>query len=417
MKKFFLIISLLILTCSITSCNSSNQYEDISLTNEFAPKTSYQTLFHADVGTGFVHSKNGCLWYLDYETETDIPFCSNPACSHNRAGCDAEFSGLTYIYKGTLIDIPNHFTHDENRDWVDITEFIMSDLNGQNRKTISQLNYFITDMLAYEDRLYLCCLNYYYIEGEEKYSQPSHGKAYLAEVSLETGEVTYFSECLSDGWNNGLSLGGIYDGELYFQYSYSDEFDGEYTWPSELTWHSNYRKMDLKTYEITEITEEEFFYIIVTDVDGIENNARLYCTENEIIFETTKKKCQVYHSVPANLGAFALVKKGNDIYFSVSFNKNGILKYNTEEEKLYEAVKNWRTKDFELYSVSDSGKYIFGTYDHIYRDGNFFIVGKDELEFKEVDQNRLNEICENYNKGLEKTRLENSQKLQEYLNE
>ncbi len=395
MKKFFLIISLLILACSLSSCNSSNQYEDLSPAKGFAPKASYQTLFHADVGTGFVHSKNGCLWYLDYETEADIPFCSNPACSHNRAGCDAEFSGLTYIYKGTLIDMFTHFKRGENGERIANVEFIRSDLNGQNRKTISQLKYYINDMLAYNDKLYLCCLDQYYIEGEETIALPSHSKTYLAEISLETGEVIYFSDCYSDGWNNGLTLRGIYDGELYFQYSYSDEFDGEYTWPSELTWHSNYRKMNLKTYEITEITEKEFFYFIISDIDGIENNCRLYCTENEIFFETPDKKCRLYHDIPVKLAPNVFVKKGNNIYFSLLTDKYIFFKYNMEEEKLYEAFNN-KYGEYILYSVTDSGKYIFGTYDHIYRDGNFFIVREDELGFKEADQDRLNQICEDY---------------------
>jgi len=235
MRKFFLIVLLPLLACSLSSCNSSNSYEDISPTNGFAPKTSYQTLFHADVGTGFVHSKNGCLWYLDYETEIDIPFCSNPACSHKGEGCDAEFSGYTYIYNGALIDAAVEHQWNENDGLKYNINIIKSDLNGQNRKTTAQLNYFFMDnffidnVLAYNDKLYMCCLDQYYVEGEEKFSSPSHCRTYLVEISLETGEVTYSSDCLSDGWNNGLNLRGIYDGELYFHYSYSDEFDGEYT--------------------------------------------------------------------------------------------------------------------------------------------------------------------------------------------
>jgi len=158
--------------------------------------------------------------------------------------------------------------------------------------------------------------------------------------------------------------------------------------------------MNLRTYEITEITEEEYYYLILPDIDGIENNCRLYCTENEIFFETPDKKCRVYHDIPVKLDPNALLKKGNDIYFSVLTDKHLILKYNMEEERLYEDVNNKYTGDIQLYSVTNSGKYIFGTYNHIYRDGNFFIVGENELVFKEVDQNRLNEICEEYNKAL-----------------
>lgn len=405
MKKISIFFLIFLIPYLLSSCNSSKPYDGISLTNDLTPKTNYTTIYMTDVGTGFIHSKKSCLWYLDYETEIDIPFCSNPACSHNNSNCDAGFSGATYIYNGSLIDMI-YEDNLGNEEWIDTLSFIKSDLNGQNRNTLSKLNCFalidgtrIDDIQAYGDKLYLSCLEQYYVEGEEHYASPSHAKAYLAEISLETGETTYFSECLGDGWNMGISLRGIYNDELYFHYSYSDEYEGEYTFASELKWHSQYRKFNLKTHEITEISEEEYFYLYIPDIDGIENNCRLYCTDKEIIFETTNKKCRLYHDTPVVLEVDALLKKGNDIYFSVYANENSIFKYNMEEEKVYEAISDKYTKENRLYAVTDGCKYIFGSYNHLYRDGDVFIVGGDELEFKEISQNRFNEVCENFGKA------------------
>lgn len=398
MKKIYPVFFLSI--CLMTSCNSSESYEDITITASLIPKTNYETLYMTDVGTGFIHSKNSCIWYLDYETEIDVPFCSNPACTHNNDTCDAEFSGSTYIYNNIFIDMDYKIERGANEEWIDVVSFIKSDLNGQNRNTISQLNYYVDDMQAYEDKLYLSCLDRYYIDGEETFTQPSHSKAYLAEISLETGEITYLSECLGDGWNMGISLRGMYAGELYFQYSYSDEYEGDYTWASELTWHSQYRKLNLKTYEITEISEEEYFYLYIPDLDGIENNCRSHCTENEIVFETTDKTCKLYYDSPVKLGIDLLLKKGDDIYFSVFANENSLFKYSMDEEKLYEAVYSEYTDEIQLYAVTSDSKYIFGTYDRSYKNSSLFVAGEDNVVFLEVDADRFNEICGKYSDAL-----------------
>lgn len=359
-----------------------------------------------DVGTGFIYSKNSCISYFDYETETEIPFCSNPACTHDNDTCDAEFSGSTYIYNDIFIDMDRKFEWGgDNGEWINVVNFIRSDLNGQNRSTISQLNYFVEDMQAYRDKIYLGCLDQYYIEDEESFAQPSHGRAYLVEISLETGEITYLSECLGDGWNIGISLRGMYGGDLYFQYSYSDEYEGEYTWPSDLTWHSQYRKLNLKTHEITEISEDEYYYLYIPDLDGIENNCRAHCKENEIVFETTDKICKLRYDSSVKLGIDPLLKKGDDIYFSVFANENILFKYSMAEEKLYEAdysdyIDEIQLNEIQLYSVTGDGRYIFGTYDQSYKNSSLFVAGEDNVVFLEVNTDRFNEICEKYSDAL-----------------
>lgn len=399
MKKIYSFVLFLSL-CLMTSCKSSESYGDMAAIS-IIPKTNYKTLYMTDVGTGFIHGKNSCIWYFDYETETDIPFCSNPACAHNNSTCDAEFSGSTYIYNDVLIDMDRKSEWGNNGVWIDVVDFIRSDLNGQNRSTISQLNYYVEDMWAYEDKLYLSCLEKYYVEGEETFASPTHGRAYLAEISLETGEITYLSECLGDGQNIRISLRGMYDGELYFQYSYSDEYEEDQAWDSELTWYSQYGKLDLKTHEITEISEEEYFYHYIPDLDGIENNCRIHCTENEIIFETTDKTCKLHYDSPEKIGIDPLLKKGDDIYFSVFANDNILFKYSMAEEKLYEAdyndfINDTKADEIQLCAVTNEGKYIFGTYDRFYRNNSLFIAGKDDIVFLEIDADRFSEVCEKY---------------------
>lgn len=396
----------------MTSCNSSESYEDIAAVS-ITPKTNYKTLYMTDAGTGFIHGKNSCIWYFDYETETDIPFCSNPACAHDNENCDAVFSGSTYIYNNMLIDMDRKFEWDDNRGFINVVDFIRSDLNGQNRSTISQLNYYVEDTQAYqayEDKLYLACLDQYYVEGEETVTTPTHGRAYLLEISLETGEITYLSECLGDGLYIGISLRGMYDGELYFQCSYCDEYEGDYTlesdpWAFEHTSHARYSKIDLKTYEITEISEEEYFYHYVPDLDGIENNCRSHCTENEIVFETTNKLCKLQYDSPEKIGIDPWLKKGDDIYFSVFANDNILFKYSMAEEKLYEADYNdylngIKADEIQLYAVTNEGRYIFGTYDRHYNN-SLFIAGEDDVVFLEIGADRFNEVCGKYCDALE----------------
>lgn len=213
------------------------------------------------------------------------------------------------------------------------------------------------------------------------------------EISFVNDEIIFFSECINDAFYTDAFFYDIYDGELYFCLNYLDNFmtdvDGN---DLNANQYSNQYKFNLNTHKITENNNDFEPYIFKDNLDA-NGNCITYYKDNTIYFQTMEKTSSLIFECETQYNPISFdsrLKIGSDIYFEVIGNNKSIFKYDLNEEKLYESTYNNPKANSHLKSVFIEG-YIFVNEDEIY------MTDKNKLDFFEVDENRLNEICENYN--------------------
>ena len=378
MKKIFAAISCLLLF-AITSCSGGNSAEMPSGL-VLAPSTGYRYIYRTDCGTGLLHKKDSFLWYYDYESGVDIPLCSSPSCSHNSRDCYAYFPTWTFTYNNVFFLHSNEDEWSEDEGFIDHTLITAADLGSQTRREALRLDYETTGAYAYGDKLFLVCRDGYYLDGDILWANPDRGRVYLMEISLDTMEVSYQSECLADGFFADAELWCVFDGELYLRIYLRDEnIDLLDQQPI-----NKYVKYDLTTHEITDSSLQENVMFIVSD------DCMISYDNGTSGFVTPEKICELTSEV-ITIGApiFPWLKENNDVYFTVYGNASSIFKYDLAEERLYEA-EYAELKNNTLAAVTTNG-YVFVT-----ENEEVYTVNKEEIQFSEIDGDRYNEVCENW---------------------
>ena len=383
MKKIFAAIICLLLF-ALTSCKGGGSNAEMPSELILAPSTGYRYIYRTDCGTGLLHKKDCFLWYYDYESGVDIPLCSNPSCSHNNDSCYAYFPTWTFTYNNVFYLYSHEYEWSEDEGFIYQTLITAADLGSQTRREALWLDYETTGAYAYGDKLFLVCRDGYYLDGDILWANPDRGRVYMMEISLDTMEVSYQSECLADGLFANAQLWGVFDGELYFRISWYDEYDESIPLIDQPA-TNRYVKYDLTTHDITDSSVgEKFTFAISGDCMITYDN----CTTS---FVTPDKTCELISEV-ATTGApvFPWIKANNEVYFTVYGNASSIFKYDLADEKLYEAEYDGLNDDW-LVAVPTDG-YVFAA-----ENDEIYTVKKEDIQFSEIDGDRYNEVCENYN--------------------
>lgn len=380
MKKIFAAISCLLLF-ALTSCSGGNNAEmpsGLILT----PSTGYRYIYRTDCGTGLLHKKDCFLWYYDYESGVDIPLCSNPSCSHNSRDCYAYFPTWTFTYNNVFFLHSNEDEWSEDEGFIDHTLITAADLGSQTRREALRLDYETTGAYAYGDKLFLVCRDGYYLDGDILWANPDRGRVYLMEISLDTMEVVYQSECLADGFFADAHLWCVFDGELYFTVSWYDEYDENVLLIDQQS-TNRYLKYDLSTHEITESSLRENVRFLLDDCVITYDNG----TSGLV---TPEKTCELTSEVITDsTPIYPWLKADNEVYFNVYGNASSIFKYDLADEKLYEA-EYAELKNNTLVAVTTNG-YVFVT-----ENEDVYTAKKEDIQFSEIDGDRYNEVCENW---------------------
>ncbi len=167
---------------------------------------------------------------FDVKTQTDIPYCFEPNCTHKAPIWD--FTGKllqdgcpAYKFEQTPI------LHGENTIWFTGTELIRGDREGKNRKTIATLEIpqGLPWGMIYTDKDFFFVYtqadeytkekdkngNEYWLPGE-RLEKPEVG---IYRISLETGEQQYV--CRFWEYDANIRGGFYYNNHLYFGLTYS----------------------------------------------------------------------------------------------------------------------------------------------------------------------------------------------------
>lgn len=384
MKKIFAAIVCLLLF-ALTSCNGGGNTAEMPSELILTPSPGYRYLYRTDCGTGLLHKKGWYLWYYDYESGVDIPLCSNPSCSHNNDSCYAFFPTWTFTYNNVFYLYSPEHDWSEDEGFIYHTLITAADLGSQTRRETLRLDYETTHAYAYGDKLFLVCCEGYYLDGDSLWATPQRGRVYLMEISFDTMEVSYQSECLADGFFADAELWCVFDGELYLRIYLRDEnIDLLDQQPI-----NKYVKYDLTTHEITDSSFQENINFTVPDdcVVSYDNGT------TSIV--TPEKTCELTSEViTTGTPIYPWLKTDNEVYFEVYGNASSIFKYDLAAEKLYEA-EYAELKNNTLAAVTTNG-YVFVT-----ENDEVYTVKKEDIQFSEIDGDRYNQVCENWQAAVD----------------
>lgn len=392
MKKIFvLIIGLLI--CALTSCSSDSVNNNVEGPSDLilTPSSGYRYIYRTDCTSGLLHKKDGAfLWYYDYAGDVDIPLCSNPSCSHDSKSCYSFFPGWTFTCNNKIFLISVEDNWSETDGFKCYTTVTVADLYEQTRCDVLRIDYEATHSYAYGNKLFLVCKEGYYNDGESLWESPAMGRIYLIEISLDTTEITYRSECLADGYFADAELWGVFDNELYFKTYWSDNFDNDkntdFLYQPSI---NKYFKYVLSNHEIIDKGDYENFMFIIS------NDCMITYDKGTTSFVTPEKTCKLTSEIQTDTTPiYPLFETNNAVYFTVYGNAFSIFKYDLVAEKLYEA-EYAELQNNTLAAVRENG-YVFVT-----EDEEAYTLKKEDMLFSEIDNNRYNEVCEKWKSAAE----------------
>lgn len=376
--KIRYVIIILLSVILLTACNSKKDSGINSLQMSFYPSpiSGYRYIDYTDCGNGMLHKENTVLWYYDYETGIDLPLCSNPSCKHNDKECSAYYAGRSFIYNGKIIEIINRSVLNEENGFHDYAVINMADFDGYNRKNITTLDYARGETLAYRDKLFIACEEWYYEEGDDLNVSSNKARIYLMEISLETMEITFISECLVDGFFPILDFYGINEDKLYFMVSKYDDIE---------SFENNDSAIQMMTYDINSkeinTADRQWKYCL--------ENCIVYYTGNSVQFVTDEKTAELISDIHIDtMPLYPDFAKENNVYFTSFGNDISFFKYDLTEECLYEAQSEIFQTNRILAVLPDG--YVVKENDKL------SLLNSDNVIFNKIDTNRYNEVCSNY---------------------
>ncbi len=377
MKTWYLPFILLIVLILSSCASNSNNEKLISFSTCPSPMSGYNYIFYTDCGSGALFKKESCIWYYDYESQNSFSLCSNPSCKHNNKDCAAYYAGRNFIFKDKIIEVKNNSKEWNEKEGFKVNAILnISDFSGYNRKSIMELDYAFIDTYAYDDSLFIGCEEAYYEEDSDLYVSPDKARIYLMEISLDTLETVFISECLVDGYSPRLSFKGINNGELYFNVlknnQESDTENFEPIW-QEMKYDLNLKKISAADKQI-DFCSENCIAWFDDNITNIVTNEKVVQLKSDIYLDY----------IPLNID----VSDENNIYFRVFGNDDSVFKLNFKDEILYEA---------QLDGIGNSKVIsVFKDNYFIKTDKNISTINNEDLVFKEIDSTRYNEVCEHF---------------------
>lgn len=391
MKKISVAIVCLLL-CVLSSCNGDGISNNAEMSSNLilTPSSGYRYIYRTDCTSGLLHKKDSFLWYYDYESGVDIPLCSDPSCSHNSRSCYSYFPTWTFTCNNKFFLYSGEDDWSETEGFIYHTTIIAADLGEQTRREVLRIDYETTHAYAYGDKLFFICREGYYLDSDYLGANPNRGRVYLMEISLDTMEILYQSECLADGYFADAELWGVFEDELYFMiYSYDDSDNDENNDLLAQQPANKYVKYDLSTHEIVDNSDHEKFTFIVSD------DCMINYGNGITSFVTPEKNCELTSEVITSMTPILpLLEMNDEVYFTVYGNDSSIFRYDLAKEMLYEAEYD-ELKNNTLAAVTTNG-YVFVT-----ENEEVYTLNKEDMLFFKIDSNRYNEVCENWNAAVE----------------
>lgn len=397
MKKIISIIISMSMIFSLTSCNEKVQEYQIK-----GKEQNVITSLSNSYENGIIYISDGICNFYDYASDTSIPLCLKPNCTHNDDSCISKIISESecgaehvVIYKDSVY----FFTETESieGEGENTTYNIQSILHKCDLEsgeiidvlTISDLNCISSvSMILNGDTIYFTASNGAYQFEDGTWMNAGFGKQYLCSVDLtqksfENYGLVNDNEFVSNNVViNGNSINavadqviisGVYNSKIYLYYSYVEDQNiiinaiknNDYN----IDWKYEVKEFDLNTQKL-----------------NISDKAQPICMNDDwYVIENKSDKKIIATDKSGNIVEFDCTNELQfDLYQYAIYNDkiwdlyNGYV-YDLSTNEIHQISENYLGSNVTDY-ISDKGKYVICNYD-----------SESNLMYEMVDENIL--IC------------------------
>lgn len=216
LKKFIIILCILISVCVLTGCSAKKTEIDLSGTEIKMLSSGQASSFSQSNKDGYYELANPKqlrkgfnILYTDYNTKNKIVLCSSTSCEHREESCTGYITGApirNFVINDKIIVFS---LVEENGEYF--KNIISAELNGENRKILYTLNQSESEgdeYLCDNENLYFVISKPFEKNGEILYPQ------ILVKLNIYTGEMVEVLN-LSEKFDNAyVKIVGAYKDEL-----------------------------------------------------------------------------------------------------------------------------------------------------------------------------------------------------------
>ncbi|MBD5082485.1 MAG: hypothetical protein HDT44_12085 [Ruminococcaceae bacterium] len=202
---------------------------------------------------GELYMDNDKTVFCDFISMTAAPLCSKPNCPHNNEKICSAYNmyGVPFLYNEKIYYFVSDAIDNGDKTFSDITDVYISDTDGTNRSVVKTIKDLCpeegSNMFIVGNELYLFAVKHNFSEyggyGSEQTKEVRFCKFDLTDYSLTDIAL------LGTDYSNSSYFLGVFNGSIYFNYSYLEEPDVDFENTDYK--HKEY-KYDLKSGEISD---------------------------------------------------------------------------------------------------------------------------------------------------------------------
>lgn len=379
---FFLLAACVLLS----GCDEETGESEIYIP-DITPKNGYHYALAEDCGEGCIYKSGTVMWYYDYKHKTSVPFCADPACTHEDETCAAYLPGRVFGYKDKFVIAGNEWNHDAEN-FIDKDIFVLEefDIASQTKREVMRLNRRrCCNTYTYGNKLFIGLTEEYFLDGEYLFATPDHNRVYLMVVSPDTLEVEFMSDTIMDGSAVNMDFYGVDNGQLFFALKYIERDDPD----SEAEHFVKPMVYDIEKKEVSEPASR----VAVTYLNG----CAVYFDGKTVTFDCGDKVCELTSDYELPYVPFIpLLFENGKVYTNMTIETGEyvLLIYDTETEKM-SMVKHVGLGDLRFVKELEN-EYIFTTYGSSVEPPKITALSKEECVISEVSPERYNELCKDH---------------------
>lgn len=199
-----------------------------TIDEEKAPAGTYkvQTSYVNIYGDGMFYESQMRLKYIDFTNMNDVFVCPYPNCTHTDPSVCAAY-GITIhptVADGSLYSFNSEITFDRNSEPVTVLSVTKSGLDGTNRENYDEVeNAYMNSLSTVVTSDSAVYFANYKPQFDEMSGSTSNVYGYsLASYDLLTKEFKEY-DLEVEGYGAGMSIMGVFDGEIYVLVSVSED--------------------------------------------------------------------------------------------------------------------------------------------------------------------------------------------------